>query len=526
MSRVFYPAARAVINVVLDGFGDSGRDSDPIQLPVIPRGATIHRNGYHQADSWELVFDANDFPIDPQQVRSGDAEIYLFQMPGLGRQPEAIDRQFASSETSPRDRRAGQTVEMESTGRHVDRFTFDNRPMIVGLFDDHSIELSESGKWITITGQDYTDYLARRQWPPTPKGLARRIPVGKRLDVWLGDILQEADPGRRLRVVVEGVDASALPMVGKNETKTNGRGIPIEQNTSYWDVIYKTVTRYSFVVFVRGLDVVISKPKNIHELATHDIKRMAWGWNLESLKLTRHLAKEKVPRIIVQGYDHVRRALISVEYPDTKFKGKQPTLPGKIAKRASLTDKFRTPKAKTSKPSTSTPITKLEDEYMIIPAYGVSDRTVLRALAEAAFFRLGSGERMMVARTRDLADEEGSSLMDLSAGDAVQVQWQDFNREVLENPDLPEEAKVQELVSRGYGEAVSQVIARNYTKLAGNDRPLRVREVTYEYDVESGLTIEMQLIDFVVVDGLRDAAQKPSTAQKKAIKAPGRKVGG
>ena len=64
-------------------------------------------------------------------------------------------------------------------------------PDIVGLFDDDSMDLSADGRWITVQGQDLTTLYSGKQWPPLPNGRARRIPTGKRLDVFVSDMIQE-----------------------------------------------------------------------------------------------------------------------------------------------------------------------------------------------------------------------------------------------------------------------------------------------------------------------------------------------
>ena len=525
--RIYYPAARGILQVVFDGFGADARDSDPYVIPVLPKSVVIHRNSYRQADSWEMTFEANDLPIDPQLIRAGAAEIYLFSMPTLDDERRVPSRQFSGGEDPVHANRRPATGALEvelGMARAKDRFTFDNRPMIVGLFDDHSIEMSNQGKWVTISGQDYTAYLIGKQWPPTDRGTARRIPTGKRLDVWLGDILREADPDRRLTVLTENIRPSELPMVGAGEVRTNKRGIPIEQETSYWDVIYKVVTRYGFITFVRGLDVVITRPKNIHDLASHDVKRLAWGNDVETLKLTRHLGKERVPRIVVKGYDPKRREGITVEYPDGALKKRAKTFKPSASGRTTSTEKIKA----ATKHRTTKETLRLEDEFQIIPVFGVSDRAVLRRMAENLFQLLGRSERRMVVTTRDLRDMEGASLMDVTSGDAVEVEWLDFNRELIASPDVPESSKFQHLVSRGFNETVARAIASQYTKLLGIKRPMRVREVTYEFDVEDGLSIEMELIDFVVVDGTRDADQCTPRKQSRAERirdAQGRPIG-
>lgn len=488
---LFYPSARALLQVVIEGIaGGEGSESMPLIIPTIPKSLTVHRNSYRQADSFSVVFDAGDLPVDPQSIRAGTVELFLFNMPGVASvNQRSLSRQFAGIND------AGETLPKN-------RFTFENKPLIIGLFDDTEVEMDSSGKWVTITGQDYTSFLIAKQWKPTDKGLARRIPVGQRLDVWVGDILREADPHGRLQVAAENIDSSTLPFVGTGETKAHGRGIPIEAGTSYWDVIYKTVIRYGFVVFVRGLDVVISRPRNITNLKTTDIKKLAWGKNLETVRLTRHLGTEKVPRIVVQSYDLRARKMITVEFPDTGLRRAQKEFKVNKSKRSSLTDKLgQKPKSQTQRHA---PPVNLTDEFQIIPIFWTSDRAALKRIAENYYEKIGRAERKIVAITKDLEDSKGHSLMDLSTGDAVEIEWVDIVREDFMNRTSQAE-KYQYLISRGFGAPVAQIISRFYFSLLGTRRAFHVREVTYNYDEQGGVQIEIEVIDFVKVDGgIRD----------------------
>src|ERR1700742_2831628 len=73
-ATIYRPQARAILQVILDGFGDSLRDSEIQVIPILPKNVTIHINSYKQADSYELVFEAIDLPFDPQLIRAGAAE--------------------------------------------------------------------------------------------------------------------------------------------------------------------------------------------------------------------------------------------------------------------------------------------------------------------------------------------------------------------------------------------------------------------------------------------------------------------
>lgn len=507
MARIYYPRARAILSVVFDGFGPTARDTPPKIIPVLPRQVTVTRNSYDQADGWELVFDAYDLPIDPQMIRAGAAEVFLYAAERAVGQDRLVDRRFDNLRGAPAQRAPGELVAQELGAGAIERFTEGNRPMVAGTFDEAAVELSSSGQWMTITGQDYTAYLIGKQWPPTEQGTARRIPLGKRLDVLLGEILAEADDTGRLAIRVEGIDPAKLPIV-QAQTAAQGRGIAVEQDTSYWDVIYKLAVRHGFIAFVRGVDVVIAPPKNLDSHGDARIRRMAWGKNLEALEMTRRLGKEQAPAIVIKAYNPGDREPITVDYP-----------PGTFTKIRETT--------RTSKKGKTSKTIKRTDEYRVIPVYGVSNRETLERMAASLHEQLGRAERSVRFSTRDLTDLADRDLMDLAAGDAVQISFEEFNvdRALLVNDAVATEVKVEHMVARGYGRAVAKVIAEKYQELKAIKGPLRVREVTYEYSLDNGISIEAELLDFVVAEGARDAEVRQPAASRRRRRADGSEVG-
>jgi len=487
VSGVWYPNARAVLQVVFDGYGGTGDDSEPVEIPIIPKSFTVHKNSYKQADSFEITFDANDLPMDPDLVRSGAIEIYLYQTQGL-----------RSDQLVPSRQNAGD-----------DAIAFaEQNLLLAGLWDEDSMTLDSSGKWVTITGQDYTAHLAAMQWPPTEGGRARRIPVGRRIDLILGEILAEADPDKHLRLVVKGLSDGELPVVGASEVSGNGRGIPVEQDTKYWDVMYKLAIRHGLIIFVDGYDVILTRPQNLDAADTSKVLEFAWGENVESLQLSRSLGKEQVPTIVVHGYDPTTHRTIVVEYPKGKREITAKTVKGDV-KKTTTVQKFKAkkpPSHRAHRHGTKTTTVRKTDEFEIIAIYGITDPVVLLAAAENMYHLRGRAERKVVLRTQDLKDLRDANLLATRAGSAVMLAFSDYNRELLSNPEVPVGSKVAHLLSRGYNERVASVFAQRFAVLEGLRRPLRVREITYDYDAEDGLSLEMELVDFIVVNGLRNEA--------------------
>lgn len=534
--RIFRPQARVVLQVIFDGYGPSARDSAPLVIPVLPKSVTVHINSYKQADSFDLVFDAGDLPIDPRLIRAGAAEIYIFNAPSGDDSMRVLSRKQPLVDADPgglRPRDPLETIGLElGTPASKDAFTFGNKPRIVGLFDDDSIELSSSGKWVSIKGQDYTAFLAGIQFPPMPNGTARRVPTGKRLDLIVADLVRDADPDEHLVVEVRGIDPASLPIVGAKELHGGKRGIVVEAETSYWDVIYKLTERHGFIAYVDGLSVVISRPKTITDKDTANIKRMAWGKNLEHLTLKRHLGKEQAPTVVVKSYDPRSGKTLTAEYPEGSISRAVSLDASGQSKRGKvkLERRVKTSSTRNKKTGKVKTTVRERDEYQIVQVYGVTDPEALKRIAENRAHLLGKAERSVTAVTRDLHDLRYADILGVSAGDAFWIEWDEFNRELLADPALSEDQKARHLVARGFNAEVANEIARRYALLEGLDRPLRFKEGTIEYDAENGISIEMELQDFMVIDGIRadsGATRTPTLARNREslVHADGKPVG-
>lgn len=503
-SRAYYPRCRAVLHVILDGLGSPDEDSDELVFAVLPKSATVHRNKYSQADSFELTFDADDLPFDPELIRAGAADVYLYQVRGAQEDDTVLSRQFAAtSQGGELARTVSEAVGLDM-GLLTEPWVTQHRPIVGGLFDEPKLSLGKDGRWVTISGQDYTAYLAGRQWPPTPAGHAQRIPVGMRLDVLLREILSRADPKHKLRLDPRGLTVDQMPVV-KPEINAHARGIPVEQNTTYWDVMYKLALRYGYILFVDGLDVVLTQPQNVDK--DTKIYRFRWGANVESLELSRRMGKETCPTIVVSGIGPNGKT-VTVEYPpgSRHFNSVNERQKSADVHKGHSTTKFKSAPPKPRSLGKHTTTVHQKDEYEFIPVgrWGGGDPATLLRMAETRFRLRGRGERKVVLKTKDLADLADADLLGLGAGSAVAIEFDDFNATFL-GGSAPTDAKVGHLLARGYNPTVAQTVVRYYERLLMFRRPLRVREVSYTFGSGDGegISLEMELVDFVVVDDQR-----------------------
>lgn len=460
---VFYPQCYATLKIVFDGFG--GTDSSPTVLNVRPRSASAHLNGYKEADTFELDFDAAAFPFSPELVRSMAVELYLFQTDSL-------------------------------TGDVDDYLNeFDNLA-VAGLVDEASYHASADGRSFRVTGRDYTALMLDRQWDPTKK-----VPVGQSLADAVQALVDEASGadvhGRVLTVKVVGTDAtpqlapedapnSALvtagkysvhtskkgvtklrvPTSGQGHVHTNKKGIPVKGGSNYWDVIYRLCIRHGFIVFVRGTDVVISKPQTLTAATTGRLRSVAYGRDLTSLDINRKMGKETVPQIKCLSYDPVTMKPISAVYP---AKGQVKT----------------------------TGIGTKKNEIREVVVDGISDPGLLLQYAEMYYNALARNEAAFKFSTKDLKDLDGNDLIWLRPGDPVQVGFDALKPEDLR--ELTTDERLDELLGLGYDISVATLIANEYDKINQFRAPFYTKGVDLTFAVDSGIQIDVEVINFISV---------------------------
>ena len=521
VARTWYPRCRAYLDVILDGYGEGdglGSADQPLHVEVYPKSAKIHGNSYHQPDSWEMTFDARNCPFDPALIRLATVQIMLYDAGQMEDPTGAVDD-------------GGDSIE----------------PDIIGLFDDDSMEMDASGRWITVQGQDLTTLFSGKQWPPLPNGRARRIPTGVPLHRFVQDRINDIPGTHKMEVafdeamlselaenpatyldITNGVVrpgtrawdliARSMPIVGKDQPAGHGRGIPVQQGTTYWDVIYKTVIRMGYICYVRGWDIVIARPKNLVDFKNANIVKMAWGNNIEHITLQRKLGKQKVPTVIVVAYNENGKFIDRYIWPQTSLtKGKTTTLlPKKPATTTHVTEKHTIKGTTAAKPihhkanaKPKATVVKENEEFMIVPVHGTFNPTALLERARTLYTLMGRGERRIIVKTHDLTDIDGKPLLHLMAGDAAQIFWQDFGTEgraegAQTMQAMTTEKRVQYLLTYGYQPDVARVLAVAYDNFAAKQNPpLRIREITKDFDNEQGLSLEIELVDFAVKEGVR-----------------------
>jgi hypothetical protein len=272
----YFPRCHALLSVVLDGRG--APDTEPLTVFTTPISATVCRNGYHEADTWSLEFDARALPFDPHLIRSAAAFIHMFAADSL-----QDDREWAVPDYE----------------------------MVRGLADEGEILLSEDGQVVSMQGRDYTGLLLDAQWDPR-----KRIPFGGSLDRTIQDLADDAaPPGTRARFEVVWEASKEPPRTGASRRSTKKKGMWVKPGKSYWDVIYELAISHGFIAYVVGERIVVTDPNTQTRASLEAAPQLIYGRNLDTLSASRRFNKEMVPQIQMSTVDPKTGERIEVLYP-------------------------------------------------------------------------------------------------------------------------------------------------------------------------------------------------------------------
>lgn len=463
MANVYYPQCLATLHVVFDGFG--GTDSSATTFTVRPKTASALLNGYREADTFALEFDASYFPFSPELIRSMGVEIHMYRTDGLG-----------GAGTSQHQKNPYYELEEDNL-------------VVAGLVDDARYHAGKDGRTFSVTGRDYTCLMLDKPWDPT-----KRFPVGLPLDQAVQNLVDEATGaaahGRVMTVKVIGSDSTpviaatgtkssalvtagkyhvskkgkiTIPGSGKGNIHTNKKGVPVKGGSSYWDVIYRQCIRLGLICFVRGTDVIISTPSTLTEATSGRLRSVAYGQDLSTLDIDRKLGKEKVPQIEVVCYDPESMASISAKYP-------------------------------ASAKEITTGIGTKKDETRQVVVHGITDQGQLAKLAKLYYDNLARSEGTIKFGTKDLTDLNGNDLLFLRPGDPVQLGFDGITEDFRQ---MAEFERFEALLSMGYNEQVAGIIAIEFDKINQFRVPFYTKDVGLTWSSDSGLSIEVSALNYI-----------------------------
>lgn len=472
---LFYPMCFGFLSVVFDGFSEEGTDANPKIVPFLPRSASVHMNGYREADTFEIDFDAKSFPFSPEVIRSCAVELFMFQTDGM--LVDALESHLTSG-----------------TQWNLSRFQTPENRVISGLIDEATLHYGDDGRSFRVTGRDYTSLLINRDWPD-----GKRVPTGGQLDDVVQALVDDAvgaklHGGRTLTVEYRGEEdivtraqgrsltkkdvISRPPSVGSKHSKTQKKGFPVHSGRNYWDVIYDLCLRHAKIAYVSGNSVIISDPHTLTAQADSEAIRVAYGRNLKHLDVARHMGKEAVPQIVASVYNKVTGKSITAKWPKE------------------LTPQLKQSSQKGSGAADVTGIgTVREQTLRITPPQSITDAGLLEKYCKGYYDNLARHEGSIKFATKVLRDLKGDDILSLRPGLPVRVEFDAFVSEDFK--ELSENERFSRMRELGYSEEVSEIVAVEYDRLHQFEAPFYCKDVSFSWSLEDGLQVEVEGINYI-----------------------------
>lgn len=442
----YYPCVMASLGVILRGDSEARQHA----MRVKPLTASVELNSYRLADSADLTFDSSGFPFHTDDIRSMAVALYAFERQGAN-----------------------------ELGADFERYMTPENLLVAGRSEEDEIELAD-GRTFTASVKDYTETFTRRKWPASkvvspgdtlPRTIQRLVDEASGDQAGAFKVVYEASGQERTVLRGQASSATKIPTVRGEGAKA--KGLTWAEGKNWWDVISEICARSGKRVFVRGLDIVISTPHDLAEIAVTGtmldenglafsgsprVYRMTWGRNIERLTISRRGAGERTPQVIVRSaplHGGTGKAL----------EGRWPAV--------SETD--------------------VEAHvYVVSPGPSVDDLT---AMARTSWHEIARGESEIDFTTSDLSDSDGRSLLRLRPSDAIRIEHDPLRRDELSTMSVDQ--RYEALTRAGLSNRVAEVVARNLAGLERWNKEYYVRSVGYEWDSESGMTIRIRAANYL-----------------------------
>lgn len=474
---LYFPNCFGFLSVVFDGFTAAGTEATPQIIPFLPRSAAVHMNGYREADTFEIDLDAKAFPFSPDVLRSCAVELFMFQ----------TDGQLVTNLATHTD--AGDVW-------NLSQFQTEENRVIAGLIDEATLHYGDDGRSFRVSGRDYTALLLNRDWPD-----GKRVPSdGGTLDTVVQALVDDAvgskqHGGRTLTVEYRGEEAvtvraqgrsltqkkvvsKAPPKVGAHHSRTQKKGFPVRSGRNYWDVIYDLCLRHAKICYVAGNRVVISDPKTLTAQKAASAIRVAYGRNLKSLDVARHMGKEAVPQIVASVYSKKEGKAIEARWPKTVT----PVLKQSSQKGAGAADVTGVG-------------TVREQTLRVTPPQSITTQALLEDYLKAYYDNLARHEGTVRWATKALKDLKGDDILQIRPGDPVRVEFDAFVSEDFK--ELSEHQRYARMRELGYSSEVAEIVAVEYDRLRQFEAPFYVKDCSFAWSNDQGLEVSVEGINYI-----------------------------
>lgn len=478
---------------------------------IIPRAATLNRNGLRDADTLSIEIKYRDMPIDPRVIRSCAVQFFLGTVT-----PEDYQRGMeGESRSSAGDSPVGLPYHVvpdeytDPNGQQRTNLRFE------GWVDEWEDEWPQGeGPVVRLECTDNTRLLIEQDAPPKLT-IGSKVPVHQAIANYLANFPQFRGlsveyrprvPDSQIPTLVDVLQKTAMrPELGPSVAKGGTSKLKV------WDYITDVVGSVGHVVRVEGTTIVIQKARTLYDtrfagrpddpffaaprtLAGGRLPRrlLVYGRNISEMSFARKFSTYAPQNIEVRCYDTERKKTLTARFP----------LKGDEQKRIN-------------------PGEASDQKWFVVRVEGIRDEKTLRLVAQNVYEQIGRNELVGRILTKNLGTFGGGNLdpdaLDMLPGDAVDVVIQRSEAGQDDNTVNGVEAQIaarpaEYLQELGFDARFAAAYAKAVTSI-GLQSTFRVRTVSIDWDAESdGVSLDLEVMNYVEVRADKDLEASEQTA--------------
>lgn len=441
------------------------------QGAIIPRSATISLNGFRKADTAEITLDFANAPLDPRVLVSANVDIFLGAIP-----------------------------ENEYPEKRLIDGTIENL-VFRGLVDEWKPRFDETGEQISIECRDYTAIFHDVE---IPAGITQVVSLKQPVYKVIRDIMSTLPMARGMCletrpandfIAIKNVSES-MPAGNLLEDEATGHKPKRAKRMSYWDYMLTLAMSQGFIIFFELDHVVIQRARTlfaedaplrqefsrIYQGEKFNFRRMIWGHNIEEIEFSRKMSGIKIPTITVTSYDTRKGKPVTVRWPEKPLANLQPPS-GKIE----------------------------QEEIRSYVVDAVADESVLKEIAKGLFEQISRQELEGSLKTKNFTSFGGTNddpdLLHMHAGDPIEIgilptdrtgEQAEGKSAIMDLAAMSPAEITQKLISLGFDQRVAGNLALSF-KSDQFTTVFRIQEIQYNWDVDSGISIDIRFINFIEV---------------------------
>lgn len=493
-------APNAANNVGTAQATSSDNRSWPIE-GVIPKSASLAVAGLQSAGTLEVEFLYSDFPFDARVIRACAVEFYLGTVTAeefeLGQNGVTRGDYFGGgvpNAKQPLNLVPDTYIDVYGRTRTNLRFQ--------GWVDQWEQEWPDGAEpTVRLVCRDNLALLIDQEAPPQ-----LTISVKEPLDLAIAHYLANFPACRGLGV--QFLPANATPPVlgallsktakGPNGGPPPGKGGGAASKMSAWQYITDVVGSCGLIARLEGTTIIIQRARTLYAnkftgrpadpfkgrlIQPNNVliqrRLFLYGRNVKDLTFVRKFTKNKPSNVQVISYLGARKKPLMAWFPSEKDRKALDLQPGD----------------------------KGDQKWNVVRINSIQDLPTLRVIAQNTYEQLSRQELGVKLTTMNLGSFGGFNLdpdvLDMQQGDAFDV---DINRDL---DDLSTTTRISDiqadpqrhkefLISLGYSQELATAYSDAFSNI-GFQKTFRVRGVSYSWDIESGVEIEIEGVNYIEV---------------------------